>query len=101
MKGMGNYTHHSLVYASVYERCKRARAGWYATLVVALTYAAVTIPMVIAKADWTLWTFVIPIVISTLFGLLAYGFYRQLVRAQQQLDSLTEMFGIGRLWDDA
>lgn len=100
MKGMGNYTHQSLVYASVYQKCTRARDGWRATLTVAMVYALVAIPLIIAKPERTLWTFVIPTLIAIVFGALAYGFHRRLVRAQQQLDHLTETTGVGRLWED-
>lgn len=100
MNGMGNYTHQSLVYASVYRTCASARTAWRTTLLIALVYAGITIPMIIAKPERTLWTFVVPTLIAIVFGALAYAFYRRMVRAQQQLDHLTETTGVGRLWDD-
>lgn len=97
---MSYYNHHSLVYARVYQRVCNYRNYWRGLLGVALVYAAVTIPMIIARDNRTLWTFFVPILISLAFAALSYAYYRRMVRAQQQLDNLTESSGIGRLWDD-
>jgi membrane protein implicated in regulation of membrane protease activity len=100
MKGMGNYMHQSLVYAAVYQRCKRARDSWHTALMVAVGYPLAMIPLILVRDKWTPWNFVVPALITIVVCVVAYAFYRRMVRAQRQLDSLTESSGIGRLWDD-